>query len=99
MTHRKHDAAFEVGAWGVITRVPPAFNWLSADDKRKHVHRHPHPGRSRGFPTPPRDHGGLDGTRAGEFEDKFIYSQDHADQRAVGMKQASARAGRMSASG
>jgi len=21
MTHRKHDAAFEVGAWGVITRA------------------------------------------------------------------------------
>ena len=33
-THRKQDAAFEVGAWGVVTRVPPAFNWVSADDKR-----------------------------------------------------------------
>ena len=31
MTHRPQDVAFEVGAWGVVTRVPPAFNWLSAD--------------------------------------------------------------------
>ena len=34
MTHRKQDERFEVGAWGVVTRVPPAFNWLSADEKR-----------------------------------------------------------------
>ena len=34
MTHRKQDAAYEVGAWGVVTRVPPEFNWLSADDRR-----------------------------------------------------------------
>ena len=34
MTHRKQDERFEVGAWGVVTRVPPVFNWLSADKKR-----------------------------------------------------------------
>ena len=34
MTHRKQDERFEVGAWGVVTRVPPSFNWLSADEKR-----------------------------------------------------------------
>ena len=34
MAHRKQDEKFEVGAWGVVTRVPPAFNWLSADEKR-----------------------------------------------------------------
>src|SRR3954462_13386129 len=34
MTHRKQDERFEVGAWGVVTRVPPVFNWLSADEKR-----------------------------------------------------------------
>ncbi len=25
MTHRRQDVRFEVGAWGVVTRVPPAF--------------------------------------------------------------------------
>ena len=34
MTHRKQDVKFEVGAWGVVTRVTPAFNWLSADAAR-----------------------------------------------------------------
>ena len=34
MTHRKQDERFEVGAWGVVTRVPPVFNSLSADEKR-----------------------------------------------------------------
>jgi rhamnogalacturonan endolyase len=84
MTHRKQDAAFEVGAWGVITRVPPAFNWLSADDKRNMLIG----ARTRaGKLVPHSPHEitvCLDGTRAGEFEDKFIYSQDHADQRAWG---------------
>jgi len=34
MTHRKQDVKFEVGAWGVVTRVTPAFNWLTADAAR-----------------------------------------------------------------
>ena len=42
MTHRKQDARFEVGAWGVVTRVPPVFNWLSADDEEKLFCRHSH---------------------------------------------------------
>jgi rhamnogalacturonan endolyase len=84
LTHRKQDAAFEVGAWGVITRVPPSFNWLSADDKRNMFIGT----RTRtGKPVPHSPHEitvNLDGTRAGEFADKFIYAQDHADQRAWG---------------
>ena len=84
MTHRKRDAAFEVGAWGVITRVPPAFNWLSADDKRNMFIGT----RTRAGKTVPHSPHEitvcLDGTRAGEFADKFIYAQDHADQRAWG---------------
>jgi rhamnogalacturonan endolyase len=84
MTHRKQDAAFEVGAWGVITRVPPAFNWLSADDKRNMFIG----SRTKtGKLTPHSPHEitvNLDGTQAGEYADKFIYSQDHGDQRAWG---------------
>ena len=84
LTHRKQDAAFEVGAWGVITRVPPAFNWLSADDKRNmFIGARTRTGKT--VPHSPHEITvNLDGTRAGEFEDKFIYAQDHADQRAWG---------------
>ncbi len=84
MTHRKQDAAFEVGAWGVITRVPPSFNWLSADDARNMFIGT----RTRTDKTVPHSPHeitvNLDGTQAGEFADKFIYAQDHAGQRAWG---------------
>ena len=84
MTHRKQDAAFEVGAWGVITRVPPAFNWLSSDDKRNmFIGTRTKAGKT--VPHSPHEITvNLDGTQAGEFADKFIYAQDHADQRAWG---------------
>lgn len=84
LTHRKQDAACEVGAWGVVTRVTPAFNWLSADDKRNLFIG---TRTTAGKPVPHSPHEvtvNLDGTRAGEFEDKFFYGQDHADQRAWG---------------
>lgn len=84
MTHRKQDAAFEVGAWGVVTRVPPSFNWLSADSRRNFMIGE----RSKsGVKIPNAPHEItvlLDGSKAGEFADKFIYGQDHADLRAWG---------------
>lgn len=84
MTHRKQDVAFEVGAWGVVTRVKPDFNWLSADDRRNFFI-----GRrtTKGAKVPNSPHEitvNLDGHLEGEFADKFIYGQDHADQRAWG---------------
>ena len=84
MTHRKQDERFEVGAWGVVTRVPPAFNWLSADEKRNWFIGVP---TKKGVKVPDSPHEitvCLDGTRAGEYEDKFIYGQDHSDLRAWG---------------
>jgi len=84
MTHRKQDERFEIGAWGVITRVPPAFNWLSADEKRNWFIGVP---TKKGAKVPDSPHEVtvcLDGTRAGEYEDKFIYAQDHSDLRAWG---------------
>ena len=84
MTHRKQDERFEVGAWGVVTRVPPAFNWLSADEKRNWFIGVP---TKKGAKVPDSPHEitvCLDGTRAGEYEDKFIYGQDHSDLRAWG---------------
>ena len=84
MTHRKQDERFEVGAWGVVTRVPPSFNWLSADEKRNWFVGVP---TKKGIKVPDSPHEitvCLDGSRAGEYEDKFIYGQDHADLRAWG---------------
>ena len=65
MTHRKQDERFEVGAWGVVTRVPPAFNWLSADEKRNWFIGVP---TKKGAKVPDSPHEitvCLDGTRAG----------------------------------
>ncbi len=84
MTHRKQDERFEVGAWGVVTRVPPIFNWVSADEKRNWFIGVP---TKKGVKVPDSPHEitvCLDGTRAGEYEDKFIYAQDHSDLRAWG---------------
>lgn len=84
MTHRKQDERFEVGAWGVVTRVPPVFNWLSADEKRNWFIGKP---TKKGVKVPDSPHEitvCLDGARAGEYEDKFIYGQDHSDLRAWG---------------
>ncbi len=84
MTHRKQDERFEVGAWGVVTRVPPVFNWVSADEKRNWFIG---VRTTKGAKVPDSPHEitvCLDGTRAGEYEDKFIYGQDHSDLRAWG---------------
>ena len=84
MTHRKQDARFEVGAWGVVTRVPPVFNWLSADDKRNYFVGVP---TKKGVKVPDSPHEitvNLDGTQAGNYADKFVSGQDHADLRAWG---------------
>ncbi len=84
MTHRKQDERFEVGAWGVVTRVPPAFNWLSADEKRNWFVGVP---TKTGVKVPDSPHEitvCLDGTQAGNYADKFIYGQDHSDLRAWG---------------
>ncbi|EDY17555.1 Fibronectin type III domain protein [Chthoniobacter flavus Ellin428] len=84
MTHRPQDERFEVGAWGVVTRVPAAFNWLSADDKRNWFIGVP---TKTGVKVPDSPHEitvCLDGTQAGNYADKFIYGQDHSDLRAWG---------------
>lgn len=84
MTHREQDVKFEVGAWGVVTRVAPDFNWLSADAARNFFI-----GRrsSKGAKVPDAPHEStilLDGARQGQYANKFIYGQDHADLRAWG---------------
>ncbi len=95
MTHRAQDEqahhdpatkapADEVGAWGVVTRVPGDFNWLSADAKRNFFIGVP---SKKGAKVPDSPHEitvNLDGAQAGTYADKFIYGQDHADLRAWG---------------
>ncbi len=84
MTHRRQDVAFEVGAWGVVTRVPPNFNWLSADAMRNFLIGVP---SKSGVKVPNSPHEitvNLNGTQQGQYADKFIYGQDHADLRAWG---------------
>jgi rhamnogalacturonan endolyase len=84
MAHRKQDAAFEVGAWGIVSRVPPIFNWASADDRRSWFVGTPTT-RGQGVPDSPHEISVcLDGTQAGNYADKFIMGQDHADLRAWG---------------
>lgn len=84
LTHRRQDAKFEVGAWGVVTRVIPKFNWLSADERRNFLIGD----RSRtGAKVPNSPHEvtvNLNGLQQGQYADKFIYGQDHADLRAWG---------------
>lgn len=84
LTHRKQDVKFEVGAWGVITRVTPAFNWLSADRARNFQIGER---SSKGAKVPDAPHEStilLDGTQESQYANKFIYGQDHADLRAWG---------------
>jgi rhamnogalacturonan endolyase len=84
MTHRKQDVKFEVGAWGVVTRVTPAFNWLSADAARNFLIG---PRSSKGAKVPDAPHEStilLDGAQQGEYANKFIYGQDHGDLHAWG---------------
>jgi rhamnogalacturonan endolyase len=84
MTHRPQDQKFEVGAWGVVTRVTPNFNWLSADAMRNFLIGER---SSAGVKVPNSPHEItvlLNGSQQGQYADKFIYGQDHADLRAWG---------------
>ncbi len=86
MTHRAQDGPFGVTAFGVITRVAQLYNWLSADDTRNFfVGLLPTSHSSVNVPNAPHEISvDLNGGAAGKFDDKFIYAQDHADQKAWG---------------
>jgi rhamnogalacturonan endolyase len=83
-THRAQDLPVDLTAWGVVTRVPGNFNWLSADDARNMFIGIP-TSKGTGVPNSPHEISvALDGTRAGQLDDKFIYGQDHSDLKAWG---------------
>ncbi len=83
-THRAQDQAVNLTAWGVVTRVPPNFNWLSADQARDFLIGMPS-SKGTGIPNSPHEITvALDGDRQGQLDDKFIYGQDHADLKAWG---------------
>ena len=61
-----------------------SFNWLTADARRNFSSASP---SNKGAKVPNSPHEitvNLNGTRQGEFADKFIYGQDHADLKAWG---------------
>lgn len=84
MTHRKQDVKFEVGAWGVVTRVAPEFNWLSADAVRNFLIGQRGSAGARVPDSPHEITVNLNGSQQGEYADKFIYGQDHCNLRAWG---------------
>ena len=84
MTHRRQDTKFEVGAWGVVTRVTPDFNWLSADAMRNFLIGDRSSAGAKAPNAPHEISVNLNGAQQGQYADKFIYGQDHADLRAWG---------------
>ena len=83
-THRTQDLPVNLTAWGVVTRVPETFNWLSADDARNFLIGTPS-SKGSGIPNSPHEISvALNGSRASQLDDKFIYGQDHADLKAWG---------------
>ena len=83
-THRAQDGVMGLTAWGVVTRVPKEFNWLSADEWRNFFIGE-QTSAGVGIPNSPHEISVcLNGTKASELDDKFIYGQDHGDQRAWG---------------
>jgi rhamnogalacturonan endolyase len=83
-THRPQDGVMGLTAWGVVTRVPTEFNWLSADEWRNFFIGE-QTTKSVGIPNSPHEISVcLDGAKASELDDKFIYGQDHGDQHAWG---------------
>ncbi len=84
MTHRKQDVAANIIAWGVVTRVPGNFNWISADPLRSFLIGIPTKSGTKVPNSPHEITVNLGGSQEGEYADKFIYGQDHADLRAWG---------------
>ncbi len=83
-THRAQDQAVNLGAWGIVTRVPDTFNWLSADETRNFFIGTPTT-KGSGIQNSPHEISVcLDGAREGQLDDKFIYGQDHCDLKAWG---------------
>ena len=85
MSHRSQDVAFGFGAWGLITRVPGQFNWISQDTARN-AYWGVQPTTSQGecLNSPHEISVNKDGTDQCEFADKFIWGMDHKDLTAWG---------------
>jgi hypothetical protein len=84
LSHSASDPAMSVNAYGLISRVPPQFNWLSIDDARNFFVGAQSTSLAHPSDIPKETNLALNGTQAGEFENKFIEAQDHADQKAWG---------------
>ena len=86
MTHRKQDIKFEVGAWGVTPRVTPGLQLAPRPTRPAYLLRRT-TAAGKGAKVPDAPHEStilLDGAQQGQYANKFIYGQDHADLRAWG---------------
>ncbi len=85
-THRAQDGPSGVTAFGVVTRVPSIFNWISEDPLRSfYIGAQTTTGSKVLMPNAPHEISvNFDGSHAGQFADKFFFGQDHADQQAFG---------------
>ncbi len=84
LSHGANDPAIAVNAHGLTSRVPPQFNWVSIDAARNFFLGVPSNVLGHPSDIPKETNLALNGTQAGEFENKFIQAQDHSDQKAWG---------------
>ncbi len=85
ITHGAGDIAENINAFGLIMRVTPSFNWLSADPLRNFFTgaQSTTPG-VRANDIPKESGISTSGGLAGEYGNKFSTALDHGDQRAWG---------------
>ena len=85
LTHGSGDPATQIDAYGLISRVPANFNWLSADSTRNY-YRGAQPTKlvPHLVDVPKETNVDADGFNIGEYDNKFFMAQDHVDLKAWG---------------
>ena len=84
-THRNGDAAFGFGAFGLNSRVTSVFNWTSNDAARNYFIGTQPDTYTPTVPTASHEMViNLDGSLAGQYDDKFFTGQDRSGEQAWG---------------
>ncbi len=84
-THRSTDAASTFGVFGMNSTIASLFNWISADAARNFFIGQ-QPSGSAPVPVTASHEMKIDlnGGLAGQYDDKFMWGQDHSDEKAWG---------------
>ena len=93
LTHRAQDSAGSLGAWGALTRVPVGFEWTILNPMHQYSVGAA-AASAHGIGVPDSAHELtvlLSGGHAGEFDDKFIYSEDRENLPAFGWSSVGAK--------